>query len=213
MPRTPKISEMNELEYCISDINNRLNVINHYLQEWEALMLFSQTDSGHKYMEYHLFFKYVRKAYLDMVFINLNIIFDRTSKLSIYRVNNYISKSNEYIKSLDLNSEFEEVSFNVRNIRNKAIAHIDSMKIEYIYRKFKVSKKSLDDIIFYLDKRLECLILHSGIEYTKNEIIYLENEGIRAVLELLPSENSYKNTAKGIGLKKDFDNICELFDL
>lgn len=212
MPRIPEISKMDELECCIKDINNRINVINHYLQEWEALMLFSQKDSGRKFMEYSLFFKYVRKAYLDMVFINLNVIFDRSSKPNIYRVNDYIAKLNPYVKNLNLEDEFDDVAFNIKNIRNKVVAHIDILQIEKVYRKFQISKKNLDDIIFYIDKRLECLILHSGIEYTKNEIIYLENEGINAVLNSLPAENIYKKTAKGIKLQKGFDNICEIFN-
>ncbi|OOH86540.1 hypothetical protein BMT54_10525 [Pasteurellaceae bacterium 15-036681] len=100
--------------------------------------------------------------------------------------------------------------FSVNKIRNKAVAHIDDFDINNIYRQFKVSKQHLDNIIFYIDKRLECLIRHSELNFTKNELIYLEGEGIHAILNLLPEKNPYAKSAKGIRLERQFDYICEI---
>lgn len=207
-----KIKNDQELEMCINDIQNRLSYINHYLQEWEVLMNFCSKDNGEKYNEYRLFFKYVRKAYLDMVFLNLSIIFDGGSIPNIYRVNEYISNKSDFVKRLSLYWEFKDISEDIKNIRNKAVAHIDDVHIENIYRRFKVSKTKLDNILYYLDKRLECLIKHSGIDIVKNELIYLDNEGMKSVLEHLPRTNPNANTARGIRLKNNFEYTCELFE-
>ena len=204
-----KIEDCNELEKIIKDINNRLYVSNHYLQEWESMMKFLSSENS-LYQEYHLFLKYFKKAYLDMVFVNINIIFDKNSIPNIFSVNSYISSKSDFIKSLKLDEEFDSVSFNLKRIRNKAIAHIDNIDTRKIYREFKISKQDLDNIIYYIDRRLECLIKHSGLKIDKNEIIYLKGEGIECVLNLLPKENPYKNTAKGVGLEKQFGDICEL---
>lgn len=210
MSKLNKIKDDNELESCVKDINNRIYIINHYLQEWEALMLFSSEDNGEKFNEYELAFRYIKKAYLDMVFINLNIIFDKSSAPNIFRVNDYISNKKEYVKKLQLEKEFVDIAYNINKIRNKAVAHIDDIDIRMVYRSYKTSKQDLDNIIFYLDKRLECLILHSDLKIDKNEVIYLDGEGVKAILELLPSKNPYNRTSKGIRLEKRFTNICEI---
>ncbi|MGX2951603.1 hypothetical protein ACWIUA_12020, partial [Ursidibacter sp. B-7004-1] len=168
------------------------------------------SENSHLYQEYHLFLKYFKKSYLDMVFLNLNVIFDKGSIPNIFSVNTYISSQNEFAKKLNFETEFEHISFKLKKIRNKAIAHIDDININNIYQEFNISKQDLDNIIYYTDKRLECLIKFSQLEFVKNEIIYLEGEGIEAILKLLPKDNPYKHTAKGIRLEKQFGCISEL---
>ena len=137
---------------CLKQIKIKIRDAKHYLYEYDKLKIFS--DIRHKYghsvfnekppfinrrnpdreftynhEKYNGLLPYMCKAYIAMVFVELNIIFDKKEK--------------------DISKIYED---KINKIRNKAIAHMELENIDLIFQEYNTSVKDLMDFISKLEK-------------------------------------------------------------
>jgi len=159
---------------CLKQIKIKIRDAKHYLYEYDKLKIFS--DIRHKYghsvfnekppfinrrnpdreftynhEKYNGLLPYMCKAYIAMVFVELNIIFDNSSKICINNIRSYAGKIGINLpkKEKDISKIYED---KINKIRNKAIAHMELENIDLIFQEYNTSVKDLMDFISKLEK-------------------------------------------------------------
>ena len=159
---------------CLKQIKIKIRNAKHYLYEYDKLKRFSNIRHkyGHSafnedspfsnrrdpnraftsnYEKYSGLLSYMCKAYIAMVFIELNIIFDSSSKICIDNIRSYAGRIGIKFpkKDKDISKTHED---KINKIRNKAIAHMELENVDSIFEEYNTSVKDLMDFIGKLEK-------------------------------------------------------------
>ena len=178
-------------------IFKKLKIANHYISEWEQIMLQGNSDNGSLFKQYYFSLGFIRHAYLYMSILILCTVIDNTGDNNIKNLREKIQTcKNLEIKDLISYTEDSKESLSktingLRLLRNKIIAHTENIDPDKLFEDAGISKIDISLFIKNVIKYINHLM--SFIDYKKDFILpNFSDYGINLIykaLENKPNQN------------------------
>ncbi|VTM25070.1 Uncharacterised protein [Stutzerimonas stutzeri] len=184
-------------------IFEKLKIANHYISEWEQIMLQGNSDNGYLFKKYYFSLGFIRHAYLYMSILTLCTVIDNTGTHNIKnlreKIQTYkslkIEELTSYIKD-DKNSLSKTMN-GLKLLRDKTIAHTENLDQNIIFKEAGISKEDISLFINNVIKYINYLM--SFIDYKKDFILpNCSDYGINLIYKALentpkPNLDEYTN--------------------
>lgn len=178
-------------------IFEKLKIANHYISEWEQIMLQGNSDNGSLFNQYYFSLGFIRHAYLYMSVLILCTVIDNTGDNNIKNLREKIQTcKNLEIKDLisyteDSKELLSKTINGLRLLRDKAIAHTENIDPDKLFEEAGISKIDISLFIKNVIKYINHLM--SFIDYKKDFILpNFSDYGINLIykaLENKPNQN------------------------
>jgi hypothetical protein len=178
-------------------IFKKLKIANHYISEWEQIMLQGNPDNGSLFKQYYFSLGFIRHAYLYMSILILCTVIDNTGDNNIKNLREKIQTcKNLEIKDLISYTEDSKESLSktingLRLLRDKTIAHTENIDPDKLFEDAGISKIDISLFIKSVIKYIDHLM--SFIDYKKDFILpNFSDYGINLIykaLENKPNQN------------------------
>jgi hypothetical protein len=188
-------------------ILKKLEIANHYISEWEQIMLQGNSDNGSLFKQYYFSLGFIRHAYLYMSILTLCTVIDNTGDNNIKNLREKIQtyKSLEIEDLISYTKDSRNLLSNTINglklLRDKTIAHTENTDQNKLFKEAGISKSDISLFINSVIKYINYLM--SFIDYKKDFILPNHSDhGIKLIYEAL--ENTPKqNLDKYIDIWQD----------
>lgn len=178
-------------------IFKKVYIANHYISEWEQIMLQGNSDNGSLFNQYYFSLGFIRHAYLYMSILTLCTVIDNTGTHNIKNLREKIQtyKSLEIEDLVSYTKDGKNLLSNTINglklLRDKTIAHTENTDQNKLFKEAGISKS---DISLFINSVIRYInYLMSFIDYKKNFILpNYSDRGIKLIykaLENTPKEN------------------------
>lgn len=176
-------------------IFEKLKIANHYISEWEIIMLQGNSDNGSLLNQYYFSLGFIRHAYLYMSILTLCTVIDNTGAHNIKNLREKIQtyKSLEIEDLISYTKDSRNLLSNTINglklLRDKTIAHTENTDQNKLFKEAGISKSDISLFINSVIKYINYLM--SFIDYKKDFILPNHSDhGIKLIYEAL--ENTPK---------------------
>lgn len=180
------------------EINERLKWAYHYINEWEFIMEQANQDEGFIFKKYYFSLGFIKKSYLETSILVLNTLFERNGAINFYTLRNAIEE--KLHRTIDPFSykNLDKVINGLKTIRDKSIAHVDSVNVNQFWKDAGVSKNDIDNLIKKSHKYLLNLLDLAGV---KNDFLLSDFSewGLKLIYEKLEEHP-----------EEDLDNFLEI---
>ncbi|WP_303013605.1 hypothetical protein [Rodentibacter pneumotropicus] len=190
----------------INSIFEKLKIANHYLQEWEVINLLNNEDNGKIYKQHYFSLAFIKKSYIEYCLVILNTIFsnDGVGNLPTLRKKSEYFLGKRLSRLDEIFPDFNRIKDGLKIIRDKTIEHTEDYDINIFYKKAKISKKDIDELIRNILDFLNYILNESNINLGKDLLLNYNNEiGIKIIY------NKLKESDPQIALEKELDKIQE----
>lgn len=198
-----------EIYELAKEINERLKIANHYINEWEIIMLQGNSDNGRLFNKYYFSLAFIRKAYLEMTIITLSTIFERNGDVNLYKlrksIENFLGKSIEKADE-KYGEDFIRIVEGLKHIRDKGIAHTDARNISQYWEQASISKGDISKII--QDTHKYILYLLDLIDIKNPSDICLSDfseSGLKLIYSKLKDNNEEEFNAGVANIQRNID--------
>lgn len=178
-------------------IFKKVYIANHYISEWEQIMLQGNSDNGSLFNQYYFSLGFIRHAYLYMSILTLCTVIDNTGTHNIKNLREKIQtyKSLEIEDLVSYTKDGKNLLSNTINglklLRDKTIAHTENTDQNKLFKEAGISKS---DISLFINSVIRYInYLMSFIDYKKIFILPNYSDlGIKLIykaLENIPTQN------------------------
>ena len=176
-------------------IFEKLKIANHYISEWEQIMLQGNSDNGSLFNQYYFSLGFIRHAYLYMSILTLCTVIDNTGTHNIKnlreKIQTYKSLEIEDLVSYtkDGKNTLSKTMNGLKLLRDKTIAHTENLDQNILFKESGISKADISLFINNVIKYINHLM--SFIDYKKHFILpNYSDYGIKLIYKAL--ENTQK---------------------